>query len=193
MLPRSKSAQANKSMVYKPSDMAHLSDILALYFEQLRTHFRNSVHRGGQVTDPTTGSSQLTGTGNTTWNIDTTELMAAVDGVTVELALTADTAIHSGSFLTGLADGSSCIAAVVLKNVAGTITMVTVKGTPAVTGTQVPPTDAEIQTAVGAGNEWIKLAHSTINRTGDTTVTESQDNTFRPMLAINIDDTFGDF
>jgi hypothetical protein len=193
MSSRSISAQANKSQVYRPSDIAHLSDILALYFEQLRTHFRNSVQRGGEVTDPSTGSSQLTGTGNTTWNIDVTELMAVVDGVAVEIVAATDTAIHSGSYLTGFANGTSCIAAVVLKNVSGTITMDTVKGTPATTGSQVAPTDAEIQAAVGASNEWIKLAEVTLNRTGDTTVTETQDNTFRPMLAVNIDQNMGDF
>lgn len=193
MSSRSVSTHANKERTVRPSDLDQLSDIIALYFESIRTHHHNHVMAGGLAVDPTTGSSQLTGTGNTTWNVNVGQLLASVDGVAVELAAAADFAIHSGSFLTGLADGSSCIAALVLKNVAGTITMVAVKGTPAVTGSQVAPTDAEIQTAVGAGNEWVKLAECTLNRTADTTVTETQDNSVRPMLGINVDLFTGDF
>jgi hypothetical protein len=68
-----------------------------------------------------------------------------------------------------------------------------VKGTPDTTGTQVAPTDAEIQTAVGAGNDWVKIAECTLNRTGDTTVTESQDNTGRPVLGVTVDTSFAVF
>jgi hypothetical protein len=190
---RSKTTDSNKSQVYQPSDMDHLSDIIALHFESIRTHHANSVQVGGLAIDPTTPSSQLTGTGNTTWNVDVDRLCGTVGGVAIDLAAAADFSIHSGSYLANFADGNSCIAALVLKNVSGTITMVAVKGAAATTGTQVAPTDGDIQTAVGAGNEWVKVAECTINRTGDTTVTESQDNTFRPTLGVNIDTGMGDF
>lgn len=189
---RSVVASAQKSKKYNPSDLDHYSDIVALYFEQVRAHGRNHVE-GGIVKDPTTGSSQLTGTGNTTWNADVEALIATVGGVAKELGVQADFSIHASSFLTGLVNGASCIAALVLKNVSGTVTMVAVKGTPATTGSQVAPTDAEIQTAVGAGNDWVKVAECTLNRTGDTTVTESQSNIVRPLLGVTVDAIIGDF
>lgn len=176
-----------------PSDLAHQTHAVANYFQMMKTHEANRIHAGGIVKDPTTPSAQLTGTGHTTWSIDVEALIAACGAVLKELAVQADAVIHSGSYLTGFANGSSCIAAVVLKNVSGTVTQAVVKGTPATTGSQVPPTDAEIQAAVGAGNDWVKFAEVTLNRTGDTTVTESQDNTLRPVLGVNVDTNFGAF
>jgi hypothetical protein len=176
-----------------PSDLAGQTHAISNYFNMIKAHEANRVHAGGIAKDPTTGSSQLTGTGNTTWNVDIEAMIVSVGGVMKELAVQADVAIHSGSFLTGLISGASCIAAVVLKNVAGTVTQAIVKGTPATTGTQVAPTDAEIQTAVGAGNDWVKIAECTLNRTGDTTVTESQDNTGRPVLGVTVDTSFAVF
>lgn len=189
---RSIKAIAQKTKDYQPSDMAHLSDVIANYFEMVRAHGRNHVE-GGIVKDPTTPSAQLTGTGNTTWSCDIEALFSAVAGVGFESAVQADVAIHSGSFLTGLVNGASCIAAVVLKNVAGTVTQAIVVGTPATTGSQLAPTDAEIQAAVGAGNEWVKIAECTLNRTGDTTVTETQNNLVRPILGVTVDANIGDF
>jgi len=193
MSSRSVATSANKSRIYQPSDMDHLSDIIATYFESIRTHHRNSIQAGGIASAPTTGSSQLTGTGNTTWNVDVSALLATVAGVQAEIAVAVDHSIHAGSFLTGLADGSSCIAALVLKNVSGTISMVSVKATPAVTGSQVAPTDPEIEAVVLAGNDWIKIAECTLNRTADTTVTETQNNLLRPVLGVNVDLSMGDF
>jgi len=176
-----------------PAYYAGKEDKIALYFEQLKQHEANKVLAGGLIKTPTTSSAQLTGTGNTTWNIDVEAIAAVVGGDAVDIAVNADESIHGGSFLTGFTNGSSCIAAVVLKNVSGTITLVTVKGTPATTGSQVAPTDGEIQTAVGAGNAWIKIAEATLNRTADTTVTESFDNTLRPILGVTVDTDFGSF
>jgi len=176
-----------------PSDLAHQTHAVAKYFNQIKTHEANKILAGGLLKDPTTGSSQLTGTGNTTWNVDIEALAAIVNGVAFESAAQADVAIHSGSFLTGLADGNSCKAAIVLKNVAGTVSQVIVKGTPALTGSEVAPTDTEIQTAVGAGNEWIKIGECTLDRTGDTTVDEAQDNGKRPILGVTVDTDFATF
>jgi hypothetical protein len=119
-------------------------------------------------------------------------MLANVDGVLGDIAAAADFDIHSASFLTGLVNGASCIAAIVAKNVSGTVTVVAVKGTPATTGSQRAPTDAEIQAAVGASNPWVKIGECTLNRTGDTTVTETQDNSLRPMLGINVPYSLGD-
>lgn len=176
-----------------PSDLAHQTHSVANYFNMVKAHEANKVHAGGIVEDPTTPSSQLSGTGNTTWNVDIDAIIAFVDGVGFEEPAQADVAIHSGSFLTGLVDGASCIAAVCLKNVAGVVSWEVVKGTPALTGTQVAPTDVEIQAAVGAGNDWIKVAECTLNRTGDTTVTETQNNLLRPVLSVTVDPDFAYF
>ena len=135
---------------------------------------------GGDLSGPTTPNAQLTGTGNTTWNVDVAEYAAGLDedGTMKHdiVAAGADLSIHAGSYLTGFANGNSCVAAIVAKNDAGTISTDSVKGTPATTGTQVAPTDAEITAEVGHTN-WIKLGETTLNRTADTTVTESHDNT----------------
>jgi len=125
---------------------------------------------------PTTPSAQATGVGNTTWSANIAAFVCKVGGLGHQFAAAVDFAIHAGSFLAGFINGASCIAAIVAKNVAGTITTVAVKGTPATTGTQVAPTDAEIQAALGATVPWVKVGECTLNRTGDTTVTESQDN-----------------
>jgi len=154
-------------------------------------HEANRVYKNGMAGAPTTASTQLTGAGVTEWRVDIEALLVAVGGVLAEIAAAADFVIHDTTNL--FADGESVIAALVAKNVSGTITVVAVKGAAAVTGSQVAPTDGEIQTAVGAGNDWIKIAECTINRTGDTSVTQSQDNTFRPALGINTETSFGSF
>lgn len=142
----------------------------------------DGVVEGLRAEGPTTPSSQLTGTGNTTWNAgDIDAGWVCLDGVFKKFAAQTSFSIHASSFLTGLTSGKSCIAAIVCKNVTGTITMVAVKGTPATTGSQVAPTSAEIQAAVGAGNHWAKVMECTLNRTGDTTVTESRDLTKRDL------------
>jgi hypothetical protein len=171
--------------------MEHYSNVVATYFEAIRTHHRNSIQHGLMAGDPTTGSTQASGVGNTDWNVDASLGMATVDGDQVELPVAADLDMHSGSLL--LADGESVHAFIVLKNVSGTVSAAPVVGTPATTGSQVDPTDAEIQAAVGAGNEWILMARCVLNRTGDTTVTQSQDNTVRPVLGVNVDPNVGDF
>lgn len=179
-----RSARVTLAKDYQPSDMQSMGSLIAQLLEEQRVHEGNRVHEGGLVGDPTTPSTQATGTGNTLWNINISALLGTVGEVAKELAAAADTAIHSGSFLTGLTSGKSCVAAVVLKNVSGTITRVTVKGTPATTGSELGPDDAAIQTAVGANNAWIKIAETTLNRTGDLTVTQSHNNAVRPMYGI---------
>ncbi len=177
-----------------PSDLTQQTHAVALYFNMLKTYEANRVHAGGIVKVATTPSAQLTGVGNTTWSVDVEAIIAACGGVLKEIALAADFSIHAGSFLTGLASLSSAIAAIVLKNVSGTVTMVAVIGTPFVTASGgVGPSDAVIQAAVGAGNAWVQVSEATLNRTADTTVTESWDSTQRPALGINVDEVFATF
>lgn len=140
----------------------------------------SGIVEGMYAKDPTTGSSQASGTGNTDWNVDINAGLVEVNAVFKEFATQADFDIHSGSHVdAGFTVGKSIVAAVVAKDVAGTVSMDKVIGSPADTGSEVPPTDAEIQAAVGAGNKWAKICECTLNRTGDTTVTESTDWTVR--------------
>jgi hypothetical protein len=137
------------------------------------------VIEGGAVRDPTTPSSQITGAGNTTWNVDVDALSAIVNSVTGQVAAAADEAIHSGSQL--VTNGQSCYAWAVVTESGGTLDVEYVKGAAATTGSQVAPTDAEITASVGSAN-WAKLALCLLNRTGDTTVTQSQDLSARAVL-----------
>jgi hypothetical protein len=175
-----------------PSVAAHNYDKFVQDMEVLRAHLRNHVE-GVHAATPTTGSSQLTGTGNTTWNVNLSAGLITVGGVALTRNVAADYSVHSGSYYTGFANGKSAIATIIAKNVAGTVSLAVVKGAAATTGSQVAPTDAECQTAAGAGNDFVKICELTLNRTGDTTVTESQDNTKRPIPAVTRDLAFGDW
>lgn len=171
-----------------PSALSLQTDLVARYFAEAMVDRQNRVETGLLGSAPTTASTQLTGAGNTTWRVNISAGVVVVGGVAKSIDAAADTVIHSGSQL--VTNGQSCIAALVAKNVSGTVSVVAVKGTAATTGSQVGPTDAAIQTAVVAGNAWVKLAECTLNRTGDTTVTQSENNATRPMLGVNVDTEF---
>lgn len=187
-----RSAVVELSKTYQPPDIQHMAGQMALWFAELRKHEANRVISGLCCVTPTTASTQITGTGNTDWNINVGAGVVTVGGVAKHFEAQADFNVHTGSHL--MASLYTCVAAIVCLNTAGVITMVPVTGTPALTagGTAVGPTDAAIQAAVGAGLDWVKIAECTLNRTGDTTVTQSQDNTQRPMLGINVQESFGD-
>ncbi len=136
--------------------------------------------QGGLASAPTTPSTQATGAGITVWRVNLSHIIAMIGGNTFEQVATADYVIHDTTQYPSLDSLDSAVASLVLKRAAnGTITLIVVKGAAAVTPAQVAPTDAEIQTAVGAGLQWLRLADCTINRTADTTVTQSQDNKVR--------------
>jgi hypothetical protein len=140
----------------------------------------SGVVEGLMAVDPSAPSTQASGVGSTVWNAGNIEKgWVEVSGVLEDFAAQANFNIHTGSFLTGLVDTFSCKAAIVCKNEHGTVTMIAVKGAPALTANVVAPTDAEIGTAVGAGHTWCKIMECTLNRTGDTAVTESRDLTKR--------------
>lgn len=137
------------------------------------------IAQAGLVKAPTTPSTQATGAGNTLWNVDLPEYLAKLAGTAAEGLAAADFAIVNSAVIAGFDSGDSVVAAIVLKNSSGTVSIDKVVGTPAVTGNQVAPTDATIQAALGAGVKWVRLADCTLNRTGDTTVTQSQNNKVR--------------
>lgn len=179
-----------------PSAAAHQWDKIVQEMEQIRYHERNKVLSGLLATTPTSASTQASGaTGATAWNVNLGAGIVIVGGVAKEFAAQADYAVHSATIVTGLQSTYTVVAALVAKNVSGTVTLAVVLGTAALTagGTAVAPTDAVIQAAVGAANSWVKVAELTINRTADTTVTQSQDSTKRPLLGVSQDAGFGDW
>jgi hypothetical protein len=185
-----RSVQADTGHQFNPSELEQDSDVIMETFYKIYKHERNRALQG-RVVNPTTPSSQVTGAGATAWNVDVEPILACVGGVMFESDEQADVAVHSSTNL--LTNGYSCIAAICLKNVAGTVSQFIVKGAQALTGAQLPPTDAAIQSGAGAGNDWICLCYCTLNRTGDLTLTQSQDNKQRPHLSVNVATDFAQF
>jgi hypothetical protein len=145
---------------------------------------------GLMAAEPSTPSAQLTGTGNTDWNVNIDKGVVEVGGVRKEFAAQEDVNVHTGSFITGLVSGASVVAALVAKKVDGTISLASVLGTPATTDAQVAPTDAEIEAALtdldADGDSWVRVADLTLNRTADTSVTQSEDNTVRDAAGLDL-------
>ena len=126
---------------------------------------------------PTNASTQATGdTGDMDWNVDVTEGFVVVNGVEASFAVAADFDVFSAA--SEIVDGESIVGALVASEAAGTTSLEVVTGAAATSGQEVPPTDAEITTGVTHAR-WVKIAELTINRTGDTTVTQSQKNSAR--------------
>jgi len=176
----------------QPSVMAGAYDKLVKDLMNLRNWFQNHVE-GLKIVTPTSASTQGASAGNTTWNVNVESGIVVVNGTALEVAAAADLALHSGSIYTGgLASGQSAIATIVYK-LDTTVSRVVVKGAAATTGAQVAPTDVAIRAACGAGKPWVKVCECTINRTADTTVTQSQNNLLRPMPAVLSEADFGDW
>jgi hypothetical protein len=173
------SGGAAQNPIGDSTDHPSLATVLRGIADDLDYMIDYGVMEGMMLDTPTTGSSQASGVGNTDWNVKIEKGIVVVDGVVEEFAEQDDFDIHSGSFLTGFSNGNSCIAAIIAKNVSGTVSCAAVTGTPDTTGSQVAPTDAEIAAALGATDTWTKIGECTLNRTADTTVTESDDNTKR--------------
>jgi len=130
---------------------------------------------------PTSASTQATGaSGAMDWNVNVTEGFVLVNGVEAAFAVAADFDVLSAA--SPIVDGNSIVGALVASEASGTTSLEVVNGASAVTGLEVPPTDAEITTGVGH-SRWVKIAELTINRTGDTTVTQSQKNSARTGAA----------
>jgi hypothetical protein len=161
----------------------------------LRQYQRNHVS-GLWLKIPTNASTQATGAGATDWNVDLTPGHVVVEGVKAAFDYQADWSFWDTTQLTGLDSGDTVVAALIAELIAGTPTLKKVIGTAATTasGLAVGPTEAQIVAALAtATNPWIKLGEATINRTADTTVTQSQDNSQRPILGVDVDTAFGDY
>jgi len=184
------SNEAATNRDYNPQDVLSEAQRIMLAMAQLRHANRNRVE-GILPSTPTSASTQGAGVGNTDWNVNLGQGFVTVDGVTKHYDAQADYDVHSGSLYTGLVSGYSAVAAIVAKNVTGTVSMVVVKGAAAATGAQLPPTAAAIQAAVGAGNKWVRICNLTLNRTGDATCTQAQDSAARPILGLSLGTDFG--
>jgi hypothetical protein len=176
-----------------PADFAGQTHLVANYFQMIKTHEANRVHASGVGSKaPTSASTQLSGAGGVTeWRVDIDPIVVTVDGVVGQIAAQTDLVIHDTTNL--LQIGESIMAAVVAKNVAGVVSLEVVKGVAATTGSELEAGDAAITAAVGAGNHWVQISDLTLNRTADTVLTQSQDNSARPILGINVSVGFGEF
>lgn len=137
---------------------------------------------GGLVIPPTTPSVQdaAGGDNHTHWRVDVQAYIAEVGGVAFAQAAQADLLLCDGVLAAGaLHVGDSVVCSIYLRNRAGTVTQQILMGTPAVTGLEVAPTDAQITAACAAGDIWMRIADCTINRTGDAVVTQSENNLVR--------------
>lgn len=159
------------------------NDKALMYFlAALEVYLMNKVEGGAVTSAPTNASTQATGaTGATVMRCNVSAIDAIVNGVRYAAAAQADLALHDTTVYTGadsgagdttLTSGKSAIVAIVLKNASGTVSQVIVKGATATTGAQVAPTDAEITTKCEVAT-WIKIGEVLINRTADTTVTQT--------------------
>lgn len=136
---------------------------------------------GGEMSDG--GMTQSTGDVAVNFDVDTTAILGFSVGGVQRGVVAAGTDIDADAGIL-MATGQSTVYAVVLQTGAANATapaFLAIPGTPATTGAQLAPTRAEIEEAVGHAN-YVIVGDVTVNRTGDTTVTESFDYSRRSRL-----------
>lgn len=169
---------------YRPSDIALIGEQIIEDLDRLAFYEDNRVI-GMRTKPPTNASTQLTGAGATDWNVDMEPGEVRLGGVRKVFELQVDFAVHAATQVPGLDALDTVVSAIICENIGGTLTLKTVHGSAATTasGAAVGPTDAQVVAALAtATNDWIKVCELTINRTADTTVTQSQDNSKRVHL-----------
>jgi hypothetical protein len=137
---------------------------------------------GAFISASTTGSSQVTGTGDGTFLYDVSEGIVMIDGDPLAVARAADSALEAAADI--LDDGQTRIYTIIgWKNaIGGAVTLKVVKGTIALHAAAVAATTAEIEADLPLGAMWVALGTVAIARTADTTVTEVVSNLVRPTL-----------
>jgi hypothetical protein len=130
---------------------------------------------------PLAASTQATGAVKPVWRVGGHSEGSFIVGGTIKsyVSSTSDVTIPTGDVAV-LAEGQSMVVAAV----GTTGGRHYVPGTPATTGSELPPTAAQIVAWLVANSKpttYVRLSKFTINRTGDTTVTQSQDNTARDV------------
>lgn len=170
--------------------------LLGQLLRRIRDHQKNRVIGHAVAAAPTSASTQATGaTGATVARCNLSAFSVVVNGTVKEFAAEADRVLHDTTVYTSgattLTDGKSAIVTIVAENAAGTVTLKNIKGLTATTGSQVEPTDALIAAGCTSGASWIKLFRVTFNRTGDTSITQSQVSVAcQPILGITQDEDF---
>ena len=144
---------------------------------------RNRVVHGLLVSAATTtASSQITGDGATDVNVDIAAGILMVDGQAKELAYQDSAALADATPLMDAGE-SGVVAIVAFRSQGdGVVRLRNINGVAATTGAQVALPDADIAALFGNYTYWFKIADVTVNRTADTTLTETYDNTVRPLL-----------
>ena len=143
--------------------------------------FKNAAH-GYFIADGTTGPAQLTGTGNGTFYYDNTAGIVVVDGTALDVAAAADTLLETAADI--FDSGQSRIYTIIAwKNPStGVVAIKVCPGTIALTAAIVPLTTAEIEAMLPLNAKWIALGQTTINRSADTTATQTATtNLVRPL------------
>ena len=139
------------------------------------------------VKNGTTGPAQVTGTGDGTFYYDNTVGIVVIGNVAVDIAAAADTLLETAGDI--LASGQSKVYRIVAWRhpESGAIAKKVIGGTPATTGTQEAPTDDEVVAALYKDALWVELGRTTINRTADTTATQTAtSNIHRPLGTANV-------
>lgn len=145
--------------------------------------FGNRIVQGMFAGAPTTASTQATGTGAYAYRADIDKGILVCSDVAVEYAVQADYAIDSGA-TANLVSGESIVYSIIAfrSRADGNVRIMSIPGAAAITDSQVAPTAAEIETFLELDTFYYKICDVTINRTGDTTVTQAQNNLVRPLL-----------
>lgn len=141
----------------------------------MKNFLDNQVQSGGLLTDG--GTTQGSGAGTAlNFDVDTSAITrAVVGGIPAQLGAGTDIDSDAGiSF--GATSGKTVTYAVVLECGVDNDTpaLKAIPGAVYATGSEVGPTEAEIDAAVGHSN-WVLLGDWVVNRTADTTVTFAAD------------------
>lgn len=142
--------------------------------------FNQFMAHGVFIQPSTTGSSQVTGTGDGTYLYNISVGVVVVGGVPLNIAAAADQACEAAADIM-IATFSKVYTIIAWLNSAGTVALKVVPGTAALSASAVEATIAEIEAGLQADAKFIKLGTMTIARTGATTVTEAVDNTVRDL------------
>ena len=166
-----------------PSLIAAQSTSILLMLGSVAAYGQNHVH-GGVVTDG--GTTQATGVnGVLNFDVDASQIVdMVVGGLPREKAAATDIDATAGAAVVwGATSGKAVVFAVVVDGGSGNDqeSYDALPGSVAATGSEVAPTDAEIEVVLGHSN-WVRVADVTITRTGDTAVTVAVDHTVRPRI-----------
>lgn len=137
------------------------------------------IVEGGMVGAPTTASTHADAS-TYDFNANVSGLLAKIAGVVGEVAATADLDLGHGATSPIGATNTDIIYAVVVKNTSGTFALQVIAGTAAPAASAVAPLDAAITAAVTHAN-WVRIANVKLHRSGASAVTQTVDNTVRPV------------